>query len=221
MSLALTALSKRIKLRCHRESHSDAEVLSMAKLPSEEDSKTTDEILQSYFAALGKVAHAWNHLHEELGKVFCAVTNADLSLGMAIWHSLKSDRSQREILKGALASAAQSEDWNREHPGAADGILDLLKEVDKLADRRNNAIHAPCDVIPGGDFQIVPITFFGNDKAERLRGKDILKEFDWYQRTANLLRRYAWDSRLALDARMMTWPDKPKLPSVGQDYSVG
>jgi len=192
----------------------------MAKLPSEDDFRAANEILRPYFTALGKVAHTWNHLHEELGKVFCAVTNADLSLGMAIWHSLKSDRSQRDILEGALISAARSEDWNNEHPGTKEGVLDLLKEVNKLAGRRNDAIHAPCDVIPGGDFQIVPITFFGNDKAARLRGKDILKEFEWYQKTANALRRYAWEIRLALDSRQTTWPKKPKLPTVGEDHSV-
>jgi hypothetical protein len=35
-------------------------------------------LLDPYFMALGQVAHSWNHLHEELGKLFCAITRTDL-----------------------------------------------------------------------------------------------------------------------------------------------
>ena len=35
-------------------------------------------LLDPYFMALGQVAHSWNHLHEELGKLFRAITRTDL-----------------------------------------------------------------------------------------------------------------------------------------------
>ncbi len=35
-------------------------------------------LLDPYFMALGQVAHSWNHLHEELGKLFRAITRSDL-----------------------------------------------------------------------------------------------------------------------------------------------
>jgi hypothetical protein len=186
----------------------------MARLPSGEEIRVANETLQPYFTALGRVAHAWNHLHEELGKVFCALSELDLSLGMTIWHSLKSDRSQREVLEGVLRRRGQSEEWSGEHPEASDGIRYLMKQVDKLAGRRNDAIHAPCAVIPG-DFEIKPLTFFGNERAKSLRGKDILREFAWYEKSADVLRKYASDIRFALDART-AWPAKPQLPTIGQ-----
>lgn len=191
----------------------------MARLPSIEDVEAADKALQPYYSALGKVAHAWNHLHEELGKVFCAATQLDLSIGMAVWHSLKSDRSQREILEGAIIRAAQSEDWMEAHPGAVEGIQYLLKKVNQLAGYRNDAIHAPCIVNWRGDFEITPLTFFGNDKARRLMGKDILVEFEWYEKTAGALRSHASACRFALDAGS-AWPEKPLLPTVGQHHSL-
>jgi hypothetical protein len=188
----------------------------MVRLPSQEEIEAANKALQPYFLALGKVAHSWNHLHEELGKVYCAVTGLELSIGMAVWHSLKSDRSQRDILEGAITAAAEAEEWQEGHPGALDGVTHLVNETNKLANDRNNAIHAPCDALPNGiDFEIMPITFFRNEKAAKLRGKDILKEFTWYERRANTLRKHARDVRLALDAQL-PWPDKPRMPALGE-----
>jgi len=137
----------------------------MARLPTLNEISALEATLEPYFTALGKVAHEWNHLHEELGKVFCAVTALDLSVGMAIWHSLKSDRSQRDILEGVVQGKEFDEDWMEAHPGAISGVLYLTKETNKIADRRNIAIHAPCHALPElDDFEIKPITFFGNLK---------------------------------------------------------
>jgi len=190
----------------------------MARLPSAEEIKAANEALQPYFLALGKVAHSWNHLHEELGKVFCAVTQLELTIGMAIWHGLRSDAGQRDILKGAVEAAARDPEWVDLHPGAEDGVLYLTSKTQGLANKRNDAIHAPCDVIPAGDFEIRPITFFQNQRAQSLRGKDILKEFEWYERTADALRRHATECRFALDGQL-PWPDEPQLPTLGQEYS--
>lgn len=193
----------------------------MPKFPSQEDIDAANATLQPYLLALGKVANSWNHLHEELGKVFCALTGLDISVGMAIWHSLKSDRSHRDILEGALKSRAADEEWTQQNPNAVKGITYLLNKVQELASKRNNAIHAPCDALPSGeDFEIKPITFFGNKLAKNLIGKDILKEFQWYEKTADALLGHAWGVRFALDSHG-TWPDKPDLPTLGQEDSPG
>jgi hypothetical protein len=81
----------------------------MAKIPSQETIEATENFLDPYFMALGRVAHSWNHLHEELGKLFCAVSGLELGSGMAIWHALKSDRSQREILIASLNQRAEEQ----------------------------------------------------------------------------------------------------------------
>jgi hypothetical protein len=195
----------------------------MVKLPVTEEVDAATAALEPYFSALGRVAHSWNHLHEELGKLFCSVSDLELHHGMAIWHKLKSDRSQRDILQGAISARAQEEDWTQHRPNVVEAIGDLLNEVNTLADRRNNAIHAPCSAALDGnskDFEIVPITFFGNDKARRLIGKDILEEFRWYERSANALKIYTTNCRLAVDARLMQ-PEKPPLPTRGQASRPG
>lgn len=190
----------------------------MAAFPSKEEIEAANAALKPYFIALGIVAHAWNHLHEELGKIFCAVTELDLPIGMAIWHSLKSDRSQRDILKGAVCAAAGDPDWLKQHPNAMDGVLYLINKTNAVAEKRNDAIHAPCTVIPGGDdFEIMPVTFFGNEKAKHLRGKDILAEFSWYEKTADALKTHARAVRFALDS-CGTWPEKPRMPTLGQEH---
>jgi hypothetical protein len=182
------------------------------------DKQETANLLDPYFLALGKVAHAWNHLHEELGKLFCAVSGLELEHGMTIWHKLKSDRSQRDILQGATEARALEPVWTARRPKVAECIIDLLNETNTLAGRRNNAIHAPCSVAINAaetDFEIVPITFFGNDKAKRLAGKDILTEFKWYERCAGALKDHATACRLAVDAQSSS-PDKPLMPTRGQ-----
>jgi len=193
----------------------------MARFPTTEEVDAATAALEPYFSALGRVAHSWNHLHEELGKLFCSVSSLELHHGMTIWHKLKSDRSQRDILRGAISARQQEEDWTKNRPNVAEAIIDLLNDVNALAERRNNAIHAPCSVAIHGnskDFEIVPVTFFGNDKAKRLFGKDILEEFRWYERSANALKMYTTSCRLAVDAQH-TSPKKPRMPTRGQvDY---
>ncbi|MDN3277138.1 hypothetical protein QWJ07_22940 [Frankia sp. RB7] len=184
-------------------------------MPSEDEVDAATAALAPYFTALGRVAHSWNHLHEELGKLFCSVTELELHHGMAIWHKLKSDRSQRDILRGAIEARKQETDWVASHPNLAEAVSCLLNETNGLADGRNNAIHAPCSVAMHGntkDFELVPVTFFGNDKAKRLVGKDILEEFRWYEKCADTLKKYATSCRLAVDAGFLSL-EKPRLPT--------
>jgi hypothetical protein len=65
----------------------------MAKLPTSEEVEAAEKALEPYKLALGKVAHAWNHMQEQLGRLFCMVSGLDDSMGMSIWHALKSGRN--------------------------------------------------------------------------------------------------------------------------------
>jgi len=69
------------------------------------------KIYAPYVAALGQLALAWNGFHETLSLLFCRLvaekhppTKFDNTSGqlLAIWHALKSDRGQREILQAAV-----------------------------------------------------------------------------------------------------------------------
>ena len=95
----------------------------MPRLPDNAEIEAYGKALESDFSALGKVAHAGNHMQEELGKMFCLVTGLDTSMGMALWHSLKSDRSQRELLDSAIRCRAADEEWAAEFPRAERAII--------------------------------------------------------------------------------------------------
>jgi hypothetical protein len=187
----------------------------MAKLPTNEEVDAATAAFKPYFTALGEVAHAWNHLQEEFAHLFCIVAGLDNSMGSAIWHSLVSDRAQREMVRAAVNVAASDEDWVKKFPQVRGDIEWALDKADCIAERRNRAIHAPCSVgIGAGDFEIIPWSFFGNRLAKKLVGKDVLHEFKWYEESANTLKQFVREAHVALFNGRSPWPDKPRMPTV-------
>jgi hypothetical protein len=107
----------------------------------------TDEEAAAAFAAytraVGKVAFAWNFLHERLGRLFSAVMATDPNVSLGVWYSTKSDRSQREMLQGAINGSSDSR-WLPRLPRAKADMLEIMKRANELGHRRNDAVHAPC-----------------------------------------------------------------------------
>jgi hypothetical protein len=186
----------------------------VAKLPSEEEVDASVAAFAPYFTALGKVAHAWNQLQEELARLFCLVARIDDEIGLAIWHSQTNDRAQRNMLEAAMLTAASDEVWVEKHPKAQQAIRWLLDRANGVGGQRDVAVHAPCSIaIEDGDLQIVPMVFHGNRLAKRLTGKRILDEFRWYETSADLLKAYARAVHVALTDECFPWPDKPQMPA--------
>jgi hypothetical protein len=79
---------------------------------------------EAYAAAVGKVAHAWNYLHEQLGKLFLVISGAEREVALAIWYSVKSDRAQRDMLRAAVN--ATNSKRSREVTKAPDDLKWLL-----------------------------------------------------------------------------------------------
>jgi hypothetical protein len=189
----------------------------MAKLPTTEEVDAATGAFEPYFRAVGKVVHEWNHLQEDLGKLFCMVAGIDHRIGLAIWNSLASDRGQRDMLRATIEAAERDEEWSEKFPKAKAGIEWLLGEADRIADRRNDAIHAPCSIVAGeGDFEIIAVSFFGNKRAKKLRGKDILREFSWYESSAEALKQHVRDVIFALSDARVPWPSKPRMPTLSR-----
>src|SRR5947207_4845769 len=110
------------------------------RLPTDSE---LDAAFEPYVAAIGKVAYAWNYLHERLAEIFAVVMrpcSSDVSL--AVWYSIKNDRSQRSILSAALNASAK-DTW-RPAPTVHDDLVWLLTKTNDLGDARDNVIHAPC-----------------------------------------------------------------------------
>lgn len=197
----------------------------MPRLPTAEEIEAAEKALDPYKLALGKVAHAWNHMQEQMGLLFCVVSGLDNSMGMGIWHALKSDRSQRDLLEAATVAASDDEEWTEDFPNAQEDIKWILKKIQVLADGRNSAIHAPIFSHVGEEPEIRPFTFYKNQNAARLLGKDIIAEFEWYESYFNTIKVFAAEMTLALMGRRrpnsawMPWPDRPPLPTVRQRSS--
>jgi hypothetical protein len=174
-----------------------------------------------YQLAVGKVAHAWNVLHESLGVLFVTVSAADKvpawaepRVALAIWYAAKSDRVQRDMLRAAVN--ANSRRWEK-LPKALDDLKWLLDRCDELAEHRNNAVHAPCAVYIGGNDppEMGPAYFAAqNPRAKNLVGKELLVEFAWCERYAQTLREFI--QRLENSIRLpdrYPWPDRPSKPT--------
>jgi hypothetical protein len=90
---------------------------------------------------LGWITYEWNRLHEALGELFADAMGADTYTALSAWHTIRSDLTQRQMLKAVAAHRAQKSPPENKRLWQA--LMDLLDEVTKLSDRRNNAIHAP------------------------------------------------------------------------------
>jgi hypothetical protein len=194
----------------------------MAKLPSDEEINVYAVTLDTYCTALGKVAHAWNHMQEELGKLFCLLCDMNLSLGMTIWHSLRSDLAQRQMLRAVVEFRGSDDGWVELHPEAKETIVALVNGINEFSNKRNAAIHAPCRPVLGGDdLEIIAVSFFGNPNAQKLdeqvlNGHDILVQFDWFERTAEAYRDHIMDVEAALTEPRLPWPGKRRMPHLGE-----
>lgn len=184
-------------------------------------SRPSDDALEAAFApyttAVGRVAHSWNYLHEALGQLFVVVMGADRSRALAVWYSSKSDLAQRDMLRAAV-EAAPDDLWPPNQPEARSDVIWLLAKCTSLSHQRNDAIHAPCSLaIDRKRLVVMPTYFYGNPKAKSLMGKDILLEFEWYERYAGALTVFVRQIETALGwPDRYPWPRRPLLPTHGQ-----
>jgi hypothetical protein len=188
-----------------------------------------EEIMAAYKAyahQVGRVVFAWNALQETLSKLFDVIVGGDSRINRAIWHKLLSDKTQREILRAAIDAIEppQEHKWEKRLPNARKELIWLLREATKAGELRNDAIHAPCDfafnVKDGQQLSIIQAApHSGNPRAKKLKNKVLLDEFEHYTRVAATLNHYAWGAYRALTDNSVSWPDKPLLPTLGQNRS--
>lgn len=153
--------------------------------PKDERRNYADKKFDQLAQSIGRVALAWNGLHTELFGLFWAVSG--ISNGMipgVVWHTLKVDRSQREILNDFIKSPALginiSKDLRRE-------IGWLLIETNKLEDTRNDLIHTTFGVSEGKPFAM----HLGQHKRGlKFDDQDIQARADWLFSRITLLSCY-------------------------------
>jgi hypothetical protein len=175
--------------------------------------------IEPYLQDLALVVASWNELHDELGRLFSIVIGGgNLSLALAVWHTIESDALQRKLIRAALPfslsdlprAKEKGADWVRI---ARDEIKWILDRVDSLRDQRNDAVHSPLIAeLQSGKWKLTSFTFFGHPRAKKLAGKELLSQFRWYWKTSQVLAAYTQSVRLGLYAQPYSWPKRPSLP---------
>lgn len=166
--------------------------------------------------AIGKIAIAWNLLQEHLGALFAGLfQSGDYTLALASWHSLVNDAAQREMLRAAaeVKLGPQSKAYKE-----INWVLEQIKQ--QIANQRNTGLHMPLMFytnISQADSrtQILPLNLFGNRRAKAMQGKDLLKEFEHYEKQIRLLNNHV----LAIGSNISrqrgghpeAWPERPQL----------
>jgi hypothetical protein len=165
--------------------------------------------MEKHSAKVGRAVNKWNNLHDELGTIFADLVNAnDHPVGLTAWHALRSDNTQRTMLR-AVAKAVLPEDTR-----FIGDLCWVLGEADQLAGTRNNYIHAGfiC-FFDEGTMHLIPDHFRGNPNAEKLLGKDLPKDLDQLQFDLTMLEDFAIKLRgfRLVEDDHPQWPDRPTL----------
>ena len=180
------------------------------------------EAFEAYALAVGQVAYTWNYLQDALGQLFVAITSMDDRIALSVWYSSDSDRVQRNMLKAAIVASSEDR-WLPRLQTARSDLLWLVEHANKLADQRNNAIHAPTTMVTmsSGREMVTSISAYinGHPRAHRLWGKRLLLEFSWCAETADTLSIFTRQATLALRDGLTPWPDRPALPTRGPKTS--
>jgi hypothetical protein len=174
-----------------------------------------ERLTAAHERAIGKIVIAWNEYQEMLGALFGKLfSRRDWPLALSAWHALDSDRAQRKMLVAAARAKLKPSS-----PLLAE-IEWLIKHSDKIADQRNIGIHMPLMRLTelDGSFHILPLAIFGNPKAARMGGRDLLKEYTHFERQIRKMLTYAFALDVALTPRhkrkgKVSLPERPKLSS--------
>lgn len=168
--------------------------------------------IRQYATRTGEVIWAWNFLHERLQMVFVWLALPDdLEAGLAIWHSIRSDSSQRNLLRAALENMApKSASWFQ-------GAMWLMDAIEKLAPHRNDATHVPT-ILNWTERAYVTASFFAKPaQAKRLTSSPGLYRFHRLLRDdLYVLSNYATAIRLEMrePGKYGRFPGPPELQSI-------
>ena len=170
-----------------------------------------DDDFKPVAQAIGEVVLAWNDLHQVLGILFWFTVGIKNALvPFAVWHSSKVDRAQREMQQALVDLEALGLDIRKDVRGE---FRWLLKEINKLEDHRNNAVHS---LLMKGDEGIAAGAHqFGHQRAKRLADKDPLREFQWLYDSIVTVRDHSAALINCVRDAQHPLPERLKMPSRG------
>jgi hypothetical protein len=179
---------------------------------------------EKHIKAIGELVLAWNDFHERLAPLFVfALGGGWIERPLALWHSMRTDQSKRNMLKIALDYIPPNETANR--PKLVKEIKWILTECQPMEGIRDDAVHTPlyhyppletdsalARIIASGVFAE---EIWGNKRAMRINREtqDLVAELEYAHTRIIILRDYAMAIDLAWGNERLPWPDRPKLPS--------
>ena len=117
----------------------------MPKIPKRQIRRDVRPALAKYAALVGEVTYASNAMHATFFLLFQMLFDMRQSDSVgAIWHSLRSDDLQRNVLKAAVEKSHKL----RNRPKNA--FIWAINKAGKLAEYRNAAIHTAFEYGPDG-----------------------------------------------------------------------
>jgi len=181
--------------------------------------------LTSHAEALGHVSLAWTRLHEIMAMLFGLLLQpVTEEKAYAIWHSIKNDRSQRDMLLAlAEASFPADSEIRKAIKWARDNLL-------SLENSRNDALHSPYVLIHDEERgpTMIANEVTGNKRAANLSGRDLGIELESYKRNVTAVADYLWEAvrelskpQNALAPQPHKMPPPPSLPKPAQAVSRG
>lgn len=180
----------------------------------------TDKAFRPYVVALGQIALAWNGLHTEMAVLFAAIMGGGFSNQFfAVWHAIKNDRAQRDMLLAATKSLADRKS-NQEREALIEAVTWICEKANTVEDKRNDALHSPLWGYRrglSGEAVVTPVTGLGHERAEKLATrKSLLAEFRWCRDASIVIADYVWALQRFLSGRTHSWPETPSLPNRGE-----
>ncbi|MFT4077851.1 hypothetical protein [Rhodomicrobium sp.] len=174
-----------------------------------------NDAFRSVASEIGYLTREWNALQDSMATIFAVIMSPNnINIPLAVWNSTPSDRAQRDMLRSAVASWRM---FNSKEDHTSDEIVWLLNEVDKLSNKRNDALHAPLHILLNTDsleFSVEPNYWNNNPRAKNLKRKNVLSEFSKYRAQAECLGQYAIHIWVYLRSSKAL-PQRPKLPTSG------
>lgn len=187
--------------------------------PAYEGVSYSHPVFRPYTVALGQIALAWNGLHSAMAMLFCVVMGGGFANQfLAVWHILKNDGAQRDILQ---AAAKDSFGYDSSLGAKVyEEIKWLNGQARAISDARDDALHSPLWASFSPEEPVIPMTGLGHIRAQKLAAakRGLLAEFRWCRDAALALTDYVRDiDRLLTNdpLPLLSWPDRPRLPNRG------
>ena len=166
---------------------------------------------KTHATAIGHLVYASARLQWSLAHLFAALVRpTEQSVPLAIWDAIKSDSNQRNMLRAAANKVLA------DRSNILEDVLWLLKNSDKLATDRNDAVHTAFFFTTAEDGEIMPVPdpMSNPKRLERLEDKNLPKKFAMHRDNLTLLYRYAdqlTDHLLLDDDERPPYPERPHL----------